>query len=49
MNKSIEDYLTPTDPPAPFPQIPTVAGATVIDYNGEPKPDKVELTYSKPK
>lgn len=42
-------YLVPTDPPAPFPQIPTVAGTTVIDYDGEPKPDKVELTYSKPK
>lgn len=42
-------YLVPTDPPAPFPQIPTVAGTTVIDYNGEPKPEKVELTYRKPK
>lgn len=29
--------------------IPTAAGNTIIDYNGEPKPDKVELTYSKPK
>lgn len=42
-------YLVPTDPPAPFPQLPTVAGTTVIDYNGEPKPDKVELTYRKSK
>lgn len=42
-------YLVPTDPPAPFPQIPTVAGTTVIDYNGTPKPDKVELTYRKSK
>lgn len=42
-------YLVPTDPPVPFPQIPTVAGTTTIDYNGEPKPDKVELTYRKPK
>lgn len=40
-------YLIPTDPPASFPQIPTVAGTTIIDYNGEPKPDKVELTYRK--
>lgn len=38
-------YLVPTDPPTPFPQLPTVAGTTVIDYNGETKPDKVELTY----
>lgn len=29
--------------------IPTAAGTTVIDYNGTPKPEKVELTYSKPK
>lgn len=42
-------YRVPTDPPAPFPQIPTAAGTTIIDYNGEPKPDKVELTYKKPK
>ena len=40
-------YLVPTDPPAPFPQIPTFAGTTVIDYNGTPKPDTVELTYRK--
>lgn len=38
-----------TDPPAPFPQIPTVEGTTIIDYNGTPKPEKVELTYRKPK
>lgn len=30
-------------------QIPTAVGTTVIDYNGTPKPDKVELTYSKSK
>lgn len=42
-------YLVPTDPPVPFPQIPTFAGTTVIDYNGTSKPDKVEFTYSKPK
>lgn len=42
-------YLVPTDPPAPLPEIPTFAGSTTINYNGEPKPDKVELTYSKPK
>lgn len=28
-------------------QIPTAAGTTIIDYNGTPKPDKVELTYKK--
>lgn len=44
-----DHFLKPTDPPAPFPQIPTEAGTTVIDYNGAPKPDKVELTYKKPK
>ena len=42
-------YLVPTDPPAPFPQIPTFAGTTAIDYNGSPKPEKVELTYRKRK
>lgn len=29
--------------------IPTASGSTVIDYDGTPKPDKVELTYRKPK
>lgn len=42
-------YRVPTDPPAPFPQIPTAAGTTAIDYNGSPKPEKVELTYQKTK
>jgi len=50
MNKSIEDYLTPTDPPAPLPQIPTAAGKTTISWVGEGlAPSEVELTYRKPK
>lgn len=44
---SIESvYLAPTDPPAPLPQIPTVAGETTINYGGAGvQPEKVELKY----
>lgn len=39
-------YHIQTNPPAPLPQIPTFAETTVIDYDGEPKPEKVELKYA---
>ena len=43
-----EPYLTPTDPPAPLPQIPTTAGETTISYGGAGvQPEKVELKYRK--
>lgn len=45
----IGDYADTIDNVQSTVQIPTVAGTTAIDYNGTPKPDKVELTYSKPK
>jgi hypothetical protein len=28
----VDGTLTPTDPPTPFPQIPTFAGETIVDY-----------------
>lgn len=38
----------PTDPPIPFPQIPTSAGSTTIGWAGEGlAPSKVELEYEK--
>lgn len=41
-----EPYLTPTEPPAPLPQIPTFAGKTTISYGGTgAQPEKVELKY----
>ena len=30
MNKNIEDYLVPTDPPAPLPAIPTYKGENTL-------------------
>lgn len=45
----IGDYADTIDSTQTSARIPTVAGTTVIDYNGTPKPDKVELTYRKPK
>lgn len=37
--------LTPTDPPVSFPDIPTIDGETVIDYDGEPKPSQMYVKY----
>lgn len=43
-------YLVPTDPPVPFPQIPTSANSTTINWAGEGlAPSEVELTYRKRK
>ena len=42
----VDGTLTPTDPPTPFPQIPTFAGETTISYGGTgAQPEKVELKY----
>lgn len=38
-------YLQPTDPPVPLPQIPTIDGTTVIDYDGDPKPSQMYVKY----
>ena len=41
-------YLQPTDPPVPFPQIPTSANSTTISWAGEGlAPSQVELEYEK--
>lgn len=40
-----EGTLTPTDPPVPLPQIPTIKGKTVIDYDGTPKPSQMYIKY----
>lgn len=38
-------YLQPTDPPVPLPEIPTMDGTTVIDYDGDPKPSQMYIKY----
>jgi len=44
----VDGTLTPTDPPAPLPLIPTAAGETTISYGGTgAQPEKVELKYRK--
>jgi len=44
----VDGTLTPTDPPAPLPLIPTAAGETTISYGGAGvQPEKVELKYRK--
>lgn len=37
--------LTPTDSPVPLPEIPTIKGKTVIDYDGTPKPSQMYVKY----
>jgi hypothetical protein len=42
----VDGTLTPTDPPAQLPKIPTFAGETTISYGGTgAQPEKVELKY----
>lgn len=38
-------YYDPQDPPVPLPQIPTIKGETVIDYDGTPKPSQMYIKY----
>lgn len=38
-------YLKLTDPPVPLPEIPTIKGETVIDYDGDPKPSQMYVKY----
>lgn len=38
--------LTPTDPPVLLPEIPTVDGTTIIDYDGTPKPSQIHVKYN---
>lgn len=33
------------DPPVPLPEIPTIKGETVIDYDGDPKPSQMYIKY----
>lgn len=40
-------YYDPQDPPVPLPDIPTIDGETVIDYDGDPKPSQMYIKYRK--
>ena len=43
--REVSGTLTPTDPPVSFPDIPTIEGETIIDYDGTPKPSQVYVKY----
>lgn len=44
--RMVDGVLTPVDPPAPFPQIPTSGGSTTISWAGEGiPPSQVEFIY----
>lgn len=43
--RDVDGTLTPTDPPVPLPEIPTMDGTTVIDYDGDPKPSQMYIKY----
>lgn len=46
--RMVGGVLTPTDPPIPFPQIPTLDNSTTISWAGEGlAPSQVELEYDK--
>lgn len=41
----VDGTLIPTDPPVPLPDIPTIDGTTIIDYDGDPKPSQMYVKY----
>ena len=43
--RDVSGTLTPTDPPVPLPEIPTINGETIIDYDGTPKPSQMYIKY----
>ena len=43
--KDVSGTLTSTDPPVPLPEIPTINGTTIIDYDGTPKPSQMYIKY----
>ena len=46
--RMINGVLTPTDPPVPFPALPTCEGETIVDFVGQSvAPEKVLLEYAK--
>ena len=43
--RMVDGTLTPTEAPVPLPEIPTIDGTTVIDYDGTPKPSQMYVKY----
>lgn len=43
--RDVGGTLTPIDPPVPLPEIPTIGGTTVIDYDEDPKPSQMYVKY----
>ena len=43
--REVSGTLTPTYPPVSFPDIPTIKGETIIDYDGTPKPSQMYVKY----
>lgn len=46
MNKNIEDYLVPTDPPVPFPALTLAAGDNALRFGTTVQPEKAEATFT---
>ena len=46
MSVNMEDYLVPTDPPAPFPTISTYIGENNISVDTTVQPEKVAVTVA---
>ena len=45
--KYVGGVLTPTDPPVALPALPTIDGATIVDFDNTPKPSEVYIKYPK--
>lgn len=44
--RDVDSTLTPTDPPVPLPEIPTIDGTTIINYDGTLKPSQMYVKYN---
>lgn len=45
--KYVGGVLTPTDPPVALPALPTIDGATIVDFDNTPKPSELYVKYPK--
>ena len=46
MDTNMNEYLVPTDPPAPFPTLTLAAGDNALSFDTTVQPEKAEATFT---